>query len=455
MKTQPKTLKEELTTIIKPTNKKTCSTSPPNKGFNPYKTFYDSSNGKYITDVGTHYRPYGSKTVIRKGIKRYCSSNDIRDNIDDLIESVELDRAIDWQGSIAGYTRGLKKLYGKSFLITDEPMMIQPEQGKLPLIESVIKQAFPEHDERIVFLSWLRDAVRAIRSSHHHPAPMLVMAGERNAGKSLIASIVQKSLGGRASNPMKTWSGKTIWNDDLLRAELLLIDDSEASTDIRARKALGANFKESIYGGNIKIQTRNRTAMDMRPVWRVMICCNETPENLSVIPPLEEGIEDKIILLKVKKIKTPMPAQTTAEKAKFFNGLIAELPAFMAYLETLETPAHLQDDRDGVTAWKDPYLLQAIKDISPEHRLEELIYLCMKKGFMDIEQGESCFMSSAEIQDKLLNRDSPTYEQTKGLLSYHGSCGTYLGRLHKQASALISDRRVYQGTTQYKIERRE
>jgi len=139
------------------------------------------------------------------------------------------------------------------------------------------------------------------------------LAGPAGAGKSLIAHITRQALGGRSANPMTAWTGRLPWNDNLIAAELLLIDDSVASTDPRARKAFGAYFKEAIHAGNVTINTRRKTSFDLRPVWHVMVCCNETPENLSVIPPLEDGIEDKIILLKVAPIKTPMPACTVEE----------------------------------------------------------------------------------------------------------------------------------------------
>ena len=444
----------ELENITIQSNNKTLSTSPPKTDFNPDNTFYHSHNGSYLSDVGTHYRVYTRKKPVLAGIKRFIDLHNSGDDIDEIMERIELDQAVDWQGSIAGHQRGLHKINGKSFLVMDEPALIDPAEGETPLLNSIISQAFPDDDARAIFLSWLRDGVLAVQKSHHHPAPMLVMAGERNAGKSLIAFIVQQCLGGRASNPMKTWSGKTLWNDDLLRAELLLIDDSEASTDIRARKSLGANFKESIYGGNIKIQTRGKTAMDMRPVWRVMICCNETPENLAVIPPLEEGIEDKIILLKVKKIETPMPAQSVDEKAAFSQALKAELPAFVHSLLSLVTPDHLQDDRDGVTAWKDAELLNAINEISPEHRLECLLILALDKGAMNILRGESEFMSAAEIQAALTNRDNPAHDQAKGLLNHSSACGRILSTLARGGSHTVTGSKIVKGITQYQITRR-
>lgn len=371
------------------------------------------------------------------------------------IDNIELDRAADWVGGLAGHSQGLLTHQGRSFLITTEPDIPISAEGDCPLHQSIINQAFPDQDARTVFLAWLAGSVQAIRQHIHQPSPMLVMAGQAGAGKSLLAHISKQAMGGRTANPMTAWTGKLPWNDNLLAAELLLIDDSVSSTDPRARKAFGSHFKEAIYAGDVSINTRRRSSIELRPVWRVMVCCNETPENLSAIPPLEDGIEDKIILLKVAPIVTPMPACTAEEKSAFRDALASELPAFLNYLESFTVPEHLADAnaRSGVTAWKDPELLQAITEISPEKRLENLLSLAMTKGSFSLAAEESQWMSAAEVQSTLQSRDSPTHRQAHDLLSYHAACGTYLSTLGKKGSPFVTDSKLVTGITHYQITR--
>ena len=279
------------------------------------------------------------------------------------------------------------------------------------------------------------------------------MAGPAKAGKSLLAHIVTKCFGGRTANPMTAWSGQLPWNDNLLAAELLLIDDSVTSTDPRARKHFGSRFKESIYAGDVEINTRRKSSLSLRPVWRVMVCCNETPENLSVIPPLEEGIEDKIILLKVSPVNTPMPARAVEEKEAFAAALTDELPAFLHHLDSFEVPCHLSDSRSGVTAWKDPELLRAVTEISPEKSLESLIALAIAKGhFPEINQGGK-WMSAVAVQSILQDRDSPTSSQAFTLLKHAPNCGRYLATLGRHRSPYVSGDRpkIIKGTTHYLI----
>ena len=430
------------------------------RSFDPARIFYSTDTASYFVDVESHFRPYGRKNPIKVGVRRYLerqgtSPNDIKELLEVNLEDIEIDRAVDWVGALAGHRRGLIERNGRSFLITDEPKIPESAEGRFPLHQAIIDQAFPNADARAVFEGWLSGGVAAIRHQTHQPAPMLVMAGPAKAGKSLLAHIVAKCFGGRSANPMTAWSGQLPWNDNLLAAELLLIDDSVTSTDPRARKAFGSRFKESIYAGDVEINTRRKSSLSLRPVWRVMVCCNETPENLSVIPPLEEGIEDKIILLKVSPVKTPMPARAVEEKEAFAAALTAELPAFLYHLESFVVPYHLSDSRSGVTAWKDPDLLRAVSEISPEKHMENLIALAIAKGhFPEIDQNGD-WMSAADVQSVLQDRCSPTASQAYILLKHAPNCGRYLATLSRQGSLYVSSENPKQikGTVHYLITR--
>ena len=426
--------------------------------FDPEQTYYSTEKATYFVDIGNFYRSYSRKMPIKSGIKRYLEEKDtpsgkIAALMDYHLENIEIDRAVDWSGKLAGYLRGITSFAGRQFLITDGYNIPDSATGPCPLHLSIIRQAFPNEDALMAFCGWLQGGVKAIRAGIHQPAPMPVLAGEKGAGKSLIGYIVKQVFGGRSANPMTAWSGTLPWNDNLLGSELLLIDDSVASTDPRARKALGARFKEAIYSDNVEINTRNKTSISIRPVWRVMVCCNETPENLSVIPPLEEGIEDKIMLLKVSPVKTPMPAKEPEEKEAFRAALKAELPYFLNWLEKLQIPEHLSDSRSGITAWKDEELLQAVQEISPERRMEQLIALSIDKGYLLSELADSAWLSAAEVQEELQNRESPTTHQANNLLKYDTNAGRYLASLVKKGSPWVTDTKPVNGIAKYHIQK--
>ena len=52
---------------------------------------------------------------------------------------------------------------------------------------------------------------------------------------------------------------------------------------------------------------RNCSSITIRPVWRVMICTTDNPENLLVLPPIGNDIADKITLLKISWMESTNP----------------------------------------------------------------------------------------------------------------------------------------------------
>jgi hypothetical protein len=147
-----------------------------------------------------------------------------------------------------------------------------------------------------------------------------------------------------------------------------------------------------------------------------------------------------------------MPAQSVDEKKAFSNALQRELPAFLSYLESFTTPEHLSDSRDGVTAWKDSELLEAIQEISPERKLENLIVLWLESSTF-LNSGESKSMSAAELEADLQHKDCPTSDQARNLLKYHSNCGRLLSTLLKQKSKHVTGKRKSNGTYLYEISR--
>src|SRR5207248_6855214 len=124
----------------------------------------------------------------------------------------------------------------------------------------------------------------------------------------------------------------TAFNADLFAAGHLMIEDVAESTDIRKRRAFGANIKAFAVNQEQHCHGKNQQALTLTPRWRVSITLNDEPERLLVLPPIDEDIHDKITLLNVTKRDMPMPTNSAAEVHGFWNVILAELPAFVHYL---------------------------------------------------------------------------------------------------------------------------
>jgi len=92
-----------------------------------------------------------------------------------------------------------------------------------------------------------------------------------------------------------------------------------------------------------------------------------SPENLQVLPPLDESIKDKLILLKAYGNPMSMPTRSPEEWAAFWQRRVSELPAFL-YYRTAEfrIPDHLRSGRYEITHFHHPDLVAAIDALSPD-----------------------------------------------------------------------------------------
>jgi hypothetical protein len=413
------------------------------QSFDPEDVFYDGPANKYLVRVGKSFMTYSKLSPVITGVSRHLS--DDHDDAKELMQAVresvknrELDGGVQWHGSIAGHAQGLcKDTNDLPILITSEAKIPEPMAGDAPTISEIVGGAFADPIATTIFMSWLAGRYKAVRAHCHIPSPMLVLAGEINSGKSLLAWIVAQTLGGRTANPYAAWSGGMLWNDDLVGSELLLVDDCIGSTDIRSRRNFGASFKESVYPHSVQLRKRNHSSISVRPVWCIMVCCNDTPESLQIIPPLDADLADKIALLHVIGVKLAIDTSTPEGKTQLQTLIRSELPAFAQQLIDWETPEELRDTRSGIIAWRDPELSESVDAHSPSKRLEALLEAALADYgiWHDLPRD----MTSSEVEARLVELNSPVREQARQLCStWHGACGSALAKLARSGSDYVS-----------------
>ncbi len=426
--------------------------------FRPDEVFYDSLSGKYYVGFNQRYRAYGNKEPVLIGLTRYFED---QENLNpeaaakQTLSSVVIDRAIDWAGDIAGQQRGVLNRPNAQILVTSSPVIPEPCPGDWPTIRGILDQLFgSEEDQLNVVIGWIKGAYKAVAAHQHHPAPILAVAGPPKCGKSLLSWIIAQLLGGRIGHPYASWAGITQWNDDLVANELLLVDDSVGSTDYRKRQAFATRFKESIFGSEVHLRKRNSTAISVRPVWRAMMCCNDNPESLAVLPAIDEDMVDKIILVRANPVVPPVDTSTPEGREQLMNMIRLELPGFCFFLvNSFGVPEHLSDSRSGVCAWKHPDLVDALGSMTPWEQLRELIQLAYTHGDLNLEPGESLELTSSRLASALTSPGSSTAIQARSLLRSARQVGRYLGKLAEMNDGLVEKSTVRNGFQHWKIHR--
>jgi len=390
-----------------------------------------------------------NETSLKRHLRKAGFSSKTGDNgftspLDDRLISIQTEQDILWAGPLAGADKGLKEVCEHRILVTEGPKLIEPVEGDWNIIEKLLINLFDEQLDYV--LGWLKTYLQALRSGNFRPGQALAIAGEAGCGKSLFQKcIVTQLLGGRHAKPYRYLSGGTDFNAELFGSEHLMIEDEVSSTDIRKRRHFGSRIKDLVANETHSHHAKNRNAVTLRPFWRLTISLNDEAENLMILPPIDESLADKIMLLKAYKKPLPMPAATDEERRILWDTLTGELPALVYYLLNRHTiDSTFASERYGVIHYHHPDMLSALDELSPEKRLAELIdQILFASPVPDPWTG-----TAADLQREL--SEGGFRRTAEQILTYGSAAGTYLGRLETKEPERYS-RKLRKGQTWWTI----
>jgi hypothetical protein len=368
--------------------------------------------------------------------------------LDECLLGIQHNFDVHYSGALAGYQAGVYDMGERRILVTESPRIIEPKRGTWPKLHSFIGGLLkdPVFDQARYLYGWLKVAYEAMRAHQRRPGQVLVEAGVHDCGKSLLQNIITLILGGRSARPYQFMSGLTPFNSDLFEAEHLMIEDEQASTDIRARRNFGAQLKNMTVIDWQRCHAKNRVPISLTPFWRLTISVNDEPENLMVLPPIDDSIEDKLIILRTSKSAMPMPTATLDQRKMFWETLERELPAFLHFLVEWEIPQELLSERFGIAHFHHPEILQAIDALAPEFRLLSLIDDRLFLGGDDVWEG-----TAEELERFLTGDDSTCKFEARRLFTFNTACGVYLARLSKKHPYRVS-RKFRHGQSIWRID---
>lgn len=355
----------------------------------------------------------------------------------------EINERIQYFGPVAGRAPGYYEDNGNRIIVDRGPIIIPEEPGKWGTLQDIIQGLLASGETKEVgktqldtFYGWLRSSIVALRAGKRQSQQVLVICGPEDCGKSLLQHLITHFLGGRSAKAHRYFSGQTTFNGDMLGAEHLIIEDDYMPSDMKSRLALGAQFKQFAVGTEaVSFNAKFQQAINLRAFFRVSVTCNDEPENLMVLPPLNGDIGNKILILKATRFPMPMPTVSAEDKEKFWNALYSEIPAFLFWLlNEFELPVERLDRRYGVSSWVHPAILEKVAETTPE---DALLALIEKHYFYNVEGQKSPLEKQGnEIRmDLLSSGDDYVRRQAERLLPLPHTVTTYLTRLSR-----ISDR---------------
>ena len=414
------------------------------------KIYYMKHGGSYLWEQPSGQAVFATEATAKRALKQESTFDDpSKAQLEKKLYEIQTGQAIDYAGSLPGYRKGVHHENGLMLYCMQAPELpveIAPNVGTFgsgwPTIREIMRRLFivdEKEDQFVTVLAHLKVAYETIRGLLNpnslgskrsvRPGQAMALVGPKNSGKSLFVSqIIAPLLGGRVVDAFKAFTADSDgFNGELLNGEIWLIDDQEHSTDIRTRRKLAAQLKSKLFGAGVAFHPKHKTPITITPFGRLIICCNSTPENLTVLPPITDDISDKIHLILCNKTDMPMPTDTEENRHRLREQIANEIPYMAGDLAKWTIPSKIHSDRTGVQTYTNPWIEAQLRKQSPEAQLAELIIAAMNSGLLDRDIWEG---SSRELKDKLTSENFIARRDAINLLGgWNAATGTYLSRL--------------------------
>ena len=407
----------------------------------PFEVWYYSALGKFLIKDSRGKYIYISREALkikitRCGFKARTQDDEDVSQRDAMIDDIMTTYNVDHVGELAGYKAGVHTVNNAKILVTKSPIIIKGNKQPYPILSQIFEGMFNSEDAlqlQIVY-GWLKLARESVVNSNPTPGQCLVLAGPKNCGKSFFQDIVTELLGGRTGRPFSYMSGKTDFNSELFGAEHLVIADENSNRDMNSRRLFGSRIKDYTVNTSMHCHGKFREALTLTPCQRLTISLNDEDDNLLILPPIDESLSDKIILLKICVPEFPLDSSGVVNRQSLWETIKDELPGLIHYVEQFKIPEELTDSRFGLKGFQHPILMEALEELNPEGKLLELIDQHL------LSENTPWEGTTIKLEAELLDSYSDCRRQAEKILKYPMAAKKYLMHLKKKHPNRISTR---------------
>ena len=364
--------------------------------------------------------------------------------IDEVMLSIRDLNSVAWVGNCGGVPPQLMSMNGKDILILEGPKLVKPEKGDFPTIKFILLKLLGA-EQLEYFNGWMKCGLESLRKVYDgkegRPGQFVALVGPRGGGKNLVQErIITPVFGGRVAKPTQFFNDRTNFNGDLVGAEHWLLSDETPARDIESRRAFGNHIKGMAANSEVRTEIKFGHPVVLRPFRRGTVSLNDEDENIRTLPPMDESIEDKLMIFKCNFVHLPLASGEAIEGA-----IASQLPGYVHYLlHEHEIREGLWDQRFGIKAYHHPVVLEALSATAPETQLlqeidkAELPYKRIKGVW--IWEGSSSDLQ--EILEAIAEGKGYSARARMASLIKHGNtCGTYLTRLANKMPDRVIKRR--------------
>ena len=389
--------------------------------------FWKQDNGNYLPGNSQDTR----KSLLTNGVPDLAGTSGQK-LVDELMQRTRLEQDLAFAGVVAGYDAGIQQISGMKVLCTQSPKIPAMDSTSDPsMLYLTLRGIFPDPESFNRFSAWLFGAWEMLSNREYHPLPALALVGPAGCGKSLLFELIRWILGDYPTGKgIKFLRGETNFNADLCESVLIATDDEIPPSGPKARHALGQSIKGIATCLPQRIEAKGIDAVTLLPHWRVVIATNTEPEKVTVLPPIDESTEDKILILRCEK--NTLPFEEDGREIRL-QKLKDAVPGWLALQDAMrDSYTQYADTRFRyVRGWQDPDILELLAVHEPEAKLLSLIDMiasntALRNPFLRVWKG-----SSAQLE-MLVREHESTRHMAQGIFTWRNACGTYLEKLSKR-----------------------
>jgi hypothetical protein len=398
------------------------------------------------------WREIGERELRRvlkaEGVRQKCGEDERLSEAERVFEYVGNFRTVDFSGPLAGYKAGVHySIEGAPFIVRGGPKLIDPKKGDASLIWEILRPRFedaagPQLD---YFLMWLKRGFEPLREGRRRKGPMLILTGPNDCGKSFIQDhIITPLFGGRSFDPTDFFKNDAGFNKYMMASEHLAIGEFAFPLDGASRLMISEKFKKIVANDSHAYHPKGKDAMTMHPHFRLSISINDNPEKLRALPPMNNDLSDKVLLLRVcGGLAMPMPTNSDTEEAAFAAAVRAALPAFVHELLAWTPPEEMATGRFGMQVWQHPEIVDSLWEQEPGSRfaflLDKELWPAADERGMWAPWG---WGKAVGLHEQMTGDQSKHAKQFQSVAKHEGAFTQMLGLLFKRESeALARERR--------------
>jgi hypothetical protein len=317
-----------------------------------------------VEDVSRALRVHGIKTASKSGASQ----------MDRVIYTIQSQRRVDAAVPILFTDNELVDIGNDRFLNTNYRKPILPaDSGDPSLWPFIHKWVFGifDDEQRPYFLAWHQRFYRGAIEGVPTQGQVLVIAGEAGQGKTLLNwRVLGASVGGFA-DATAYLQGRTSFNKTMAEHPLWVIDDPQGMIDYDKHRQFGEAIKAHVANPRVSYHPKFKDSIEISWHGRMVMTCNTDPQSLSVLPPLENNIGDKIMLFKLTDYQHEFLTNEETE------AIIArELPHYLRWLLDWTPPDEVlwhENPRYGIRPYHQPDMVATAVEDSPATKLEEVL----------------------------------------------------------------------------------